>query len=132
MSGRQKLPSERRTGSRIVRFEGGSLGDFGTTQSNPDFPKERKKSGVAMPRFHFKTTHGSEVHDDPEGMELKSLKDAWKEATTATGEILKAIDGSLQPEREWRMDVTNDAGQALFSLRLIPETYVEGHKLKEG
>jgi hypothetical protein len=48
------------------------------------------------------------------------------------GEILKEIDGSLEPEREWRMDVTNDAGQALFSLRLIPETYVEGHKLKEG
>jgi hypothetical protein len=63
-------------------------------------------------------------------MELKDLRAAWKEATTATGEILKGIDGSLEPEREWRMDVTNDAGQALFSLRLIPETYVEGHKLK--
>jgi hypothetical protein len=85
-----------------------------------------------MPRFHFKTLHGTETHDDPEGMELKNLKAAWKEATTATGEILKGIDGSLEPEREWRMDVTNDVGQALFSLRLIPETYVEGQKLKES
>jgi hypothetical protein len=94
-------------------------------------PKHRKY-GVAMSRFHFKTTHGSEVHDDPEGMELKDQRAAWKEATLATGEILKQIDGSLEPERELRMDVTNHAGQALFSLRLIPETYVEGHKLKDS
>ena len=85
-----------------------------------------------MPRFHFKTRHGTESQDDPEGMELKDVSAAWEEATRATGEILKEIDGSLEPEREWRMDVTNDAGQALFRLRLIPETYVEGHKLKEG
>jgi hypothetical protein len=85
-----------------------------------------------VPRFHFKTVHGAESHDDPEGMELKDLRAAWKEATRATGEILKLIDGSLEPEREWRMDVTDEAGRALFSLRLIPETYVEGHKLKEG
>jgi hypothetical protein len=83
-------------------------------------------------RFHFITLHGTEVYDDPEGMELHDLKAAWKEATRATGEILKDIDGSLEPEREWRMDVTDDAGQALFSLRLIPETYIEGHKLKES
>jgi hypothetical protein len=59
-----------------------------------------------VPRFHFKTVHGAESHDDPEGMELKDLRAAWKEATRATGEILKLIDGSLEPEREWRMDVT--------------------------
>jgi hypothetical protein len=82
--------------------------------------------------FHFKTSHGTVSHDDPEGMELKDLRAAWKEATRATGEILKLIDGSLEPDREWRMDVTNDTGQALFSLRPIPETYVEGHKLKES
>jgi hypothetical protein len=58
-----------------------------------------------VPRFHFKTVHGTESHDDPEGMELKDLRAAWKEATKATGEILKQIDGSLEPEREWRMDV---------------------------
>jgi hypothetical protein len=57
-------------------------------------------------------------------MELE-LKAAWAEATRATGEILEEIDGSLEPEREWRMDVSNDAGQPLFSLRLMPETYVE-------
>jgi hypothetical protein len=84
-----------------------------------------------MPRFHFKTRYGTEDREDPEGTELKDLKAAWSEATRATGEILKEIDGSLEPDREWRMDVSNDTGQELFSLRLIPETYVEGHKLKD-
>jgi hypothetical protein len=96
------------------------------------FTRNTGNTEVAMSRFHFKTTHGSEVHDDPEGLELKDQRAAWKEATLATGEILKQIDGSLEPERELRMDVTNHAGQALFSLRLIPETYVEGHKLKDS
>jgi hypothetical protein len=52
-----------------------------------------------VPRFHFKTVHGAESHDDPEGMELKDLSAAWKEATGATGEILKQIDGSLAGTR---------------------------------
>lgn len=82
-----------------------------------------------MPIFRFSTRHGEEI-DQGDGVELETLRDAWKEATRAAGEILKDIDGSLDPEREWRMDVTNDAGQPLFSLRLIPETYVEGEKLK--
>jgi hypothetical protein len=38
-----------------------------------------------MSRFHFKTRHGTESQDDPEGMELKDLSAAWKEATRATG-----------------------------------------------
>jgi hypothetical protein len=84
-----------------------------------------------MPHFYFKVSHRGKVSPDEEGMELKNLKEAWQEATTAAGEILKEIDGSLDPESEWRMDVTNDAGQPLFSLRLIPETYIEGRKLKE-
>ena len=57
--------------------------------------------------------YGAESHDDPERIELKDLRAAWKEATRATGEILKQIDGSLEPEREWRMHVTNDAVSGL-------------------
>jgi len=83
-----------------------------------------------MARFHFRTRYGAEIREDTEGMELKDLKAAWHEATCAAGEILKDLDGSLDPEREWRMDVTNDQRQPLFSLRLIPETYTEGEKLR--
>jgi hypothetical protein len=82
-----------------------------------------------MPVFRFKTRHGRDVFEG-DGIELGTLREAWKQATSAAGEILKDVDGSLDPDREWRMDVMDEAGRALFSLRLIPETYVEGRKLK--
>jgi hypothetical protein len=52
------------------------------------------------------------------------------EAACAAGQILKDLDGSLDPEGEGRIDVTTDRKQPLFSLRLIPETYIEGEKLR--
>jgi hypothetical protein len=62
-------------------------------------------------------------------LELKNLKAAWHEAACAAREILKDLDGSLDPEGEWRTDVTNDRNQPLFSLGLIPDTYM-GEKLR--
>ena len=90
---------------------------------------DQARYGVMMPIFRFSARHGEET-DQGDGVELETLRDAWKVATRAAGEILADIDGSLDPDREWRMDVTNDAGQPLFSLRLIPEMHVEGQKLK--
>jgi uncharacterized protein DUF6894 len=83
-----------------------------------------------MPIFHFNTCHGDECRDDPDGMELKDLPQAWHEATCTTGEILRDMDGAL--EREWRMDVSDHGGNALFSLRVIRETYVAAKQLKRG
>jgi hypothetical protein len=65
-------------------------------------------------------------------MPMESARQAWQEATRAAGEILKDLDGSLEPHREWRMDVSDDDGNPLFSLRLIPETYVPRSELKKG
>lgn len=82
-----------------------------------------------MPLFRFRTKHGREAFEG-DAIELPTLREVWREATRSAAEILKDFDGSLEPDREWRMDVTNEEGQALFSLRVIPETYVEGRKLK--
>jgi len=83
-----------------------------------------------MPVYRFKTRYGPHAFEgDP--MEFASLADAWKDATRCVGEILRDIDGSLEPDREWRMDVMNAEGQALFSFRVLPETYVEGRRLRE-
>jgi hypothetical protein len=84
-----------------------------------------------MPVYHFKTHYGTEIIES-DGIPMDSTRQAWKEATRAAGEILKDIDGSLEPHREWRMDVSDDNGNVLFSLRLIPETYVPRSELKTG
>jgi hypothetical protein len=82
-----------------------------------------------MPVYHFKTRYGTEINES-DGMPMDSTHEAWKEATRAAGEILKDLDGSLEPHREWRMDVSDDNGNLLFSLRLIPQTYVPRRELK--
>jgi hypothetical protein len=84
-----------------------------------------------MPVYRFKT-HYRENVEESDGIELESTRKAWKEATKAAGEILKDLDGSLEPHSEWRMDVFDDDGNSLFSLRLIPQTYVARSELKNG
>jgi hypothetical protein len=69
-----------------------------------------------MPVYHFKTRYGNEIVES-DGMPLESTRQPWKQATRAAGENLKDLDGSLEPHREWRMDVSDDDGNALFSLR---------------
>jgi hypothetical protein len=83
-----------------------------------------------MPIFHFHTRHGDDSRDDTEGMELKDLPQAWHEATCTAGEILRDMDGAL--DREWRMDVSDHGGTPLFSLRVVPETYVAVKRLIRG
>jgi hypothetical protein len=82
-----------------------------------------------MPVYRFKTSYRDEV-EESDGIELESTRQAWKEATTAAGEILKDLDGSLEPHSEWRMDVSDGDGNALFSLRVIPRTYIPRGELK--
>jgi hypothetical protein len=76
-----------------------------------------------MPRYFFSTTHG-DLPSDPElAMEFPDDRAAWSEAVKCCGEILKDIDGKLQPNLEWRMDVDDENHELIYSLRLIPEAY---------
>jgi hypothetical protein len=82
-----------------------------------------------VPAYLFKTLYRSEAStSDP--IELEHVGQAWKQATRAAGEMLKDLDGSLEPYSEWRMDVSDEEGNALFSLRVIPQSYVPRKELK--
>ena len=74
-----------------------------------------------MPLYRFSTTHGDTVFDKGEALDLENDDAAWEEATLACGEILKGIDGSLNPDREWRMDVHDETGTKVFTLRMVSE-----------
>ncbi len=75
-----------------------------------------------MSRFFFHTSYKQFSADD-EGVELADRRAAWKQATIAAGQILRDIDGELTPGREWRMDVTDDKRNILFSLKFSAEAY---------
>jgi len=73
-----------------------------------------------MPRYYFHITHEFR-EDDLDGQELPDKHAAWKEATVTAGQMLQDIDGKLQPDREWRLEVADEFQNTLFVLHIHAE-----------
>jgi hypothetical protein len=73
-----------------------------------------------MPRYFFHVYHDT-PQIDYEGEELPDKYAAWEEATVMAGRTLQSIDGKLQPEREWRMEVTDEFANRLYVLHINAE-----------
>jgi hypothetical protein len=73
-----------------------------------------------MPRYFFHVYHDQTLIDD-EGEELPDKHAAWKEATVMAGQTLQGLDGKLQPDRGWRMEVTDEFDEPLFILHIHAE-----------
>ena len=74
-----------------------------------------------MPRYVF-TIHDGGPESDPVEVDLPDLRAARAEAVRTAGEVLRDIDGPL-PGREWRMEVTDEAGAPLLTLRFYAEEH---------
>ena len=68
-----------------------------------------------MPRYHFnvldRTTYIDEI-----GTDLASIDDAKREARRYAGNLLADSAMRSSPDREWRVEVTDHQGSALFCL----------------
>ncbi|HXP66005.1 MAG TPA: hypothetical protein VN815_11060 [Steroidobacteraceae bacterium] len=73
-----------------------------------------------MPRYFFHVHH-DRAQLDTEGEELPDKHAAWREATITAGQILQGIDGKLNPDREWRMEVEDEFRNLLFVLHINAE-----------
>jgi hypothetical protein len=73
-----------------------------------------------MPRYFFHVYHNA-AEIDYEGEELPDKHAAWHEATTLAGRRLQSLDGRLQPDREWRMEVTDEFANPLYVLHINAE-----------
>jgi hypothetical protein len=74
-------------------------------------------------RFFFRVfTDGVERHRS-EGLLFTDKHEVWQEASTSTGEILREIDGKMQPGLDWRMDVTDEAGQLIYRFSFKAEDF---------
>ena len=75
-----------------------------------------------MPTFSFHVSQSK----NPEGSALQevfeSREDAWQSAAALCADMARDIVTQLTPDSEWRIDVTDDIGNALFSFRLVAET----------
>ena len=72
-----------------------------------------------MPRYYFHTSRGDGISKQAnEGIELPDHDAAWLEATSACGEIIRDMNGSLTPGESWSMIVKDDRGAEVFRLEL--------------
>lgn len=56
-----------------------------------------------------------------EGIAFPSREEAWREASTSAGEILREMDGNMQIGLNWRMEVSNSAGDLIYRLSFKTE-----------
>jgi hypothetical protein len=74
-----------------------------------------------MSRYYFNIRYGDNLFDDDEGSAHATDEHAWEEATKASGEMLRDLDGKLRDGEEWRMEVTNEASEVVFVIRINAE-----------
>jgi hypothetical protein len=76
-----------------------------------------------MPRYFFHIYQGGRHLPDEIGSDLPDENAAWKEATVTVGQILEDLDGALKPGLQWRMEVTDEAGNPICVLRILAERH---------
>ena len=75
---------------------------------------------TSMPKYYFHVYH-NKIQIDHVGEELPDKHAAWREATIMAGQTLQGLDGKLQPDREWRMEVTDEFANPLYVLHINAE-----------
>ncbi|MCA6105378.1 DUF6894 family protein [Bradyrhizobium australafricanum] len=73
-----------------------------------------------MPRYFFHVHHRTH-HPDDTGIDLPGKDEAWKEATFTAGQLIQDLDGALKPGQEWRLEVTDEAGNPICVLHVLAE-----------
>ena len=70
-----------------------------------------------MPRFFFNVRNGDRLNArDDVGQELPDRRAAWEMATRYAGDSLRDLDGDLQPDDDWRLDVQTEDGACVFQI----------------
>ena len=75
-----------------------------------------------MPRYFFHVKDGKDMPDH-EGTELAGIAEARHQAVTAAGEMIKHQDDTVWNGSEWRMNVTDEAGRHVFTLRFAADNH---------
>ena len=78
-----------------------------------------------MPRYFFNVKDGKDIPDD-EGTELAGVVQARTQAILTAGEMIRSDGATVRNGSDWRMNVTDEAGDRLFTLRFSADDYGPG------
>jgi hypothetical protein len=73
-----------------------------------------------MPRYFFHVRESVDIIDN-DGTAFPGPDEARSEAVVAAGEMLKDIGGKFWKSPDWRLWVTDEAGQTICALRFSAE-----------
>jgi hypothetical protein len=71
-----------------------------------------------MPKFFFHVSHGGETQTDQDGSELPDARAAWHEAVASVGHSIRDLNGALETDVPWRLEVTGEQGQLVHSIEV--------------
>jgi hypothetical protein len=74
--------------------------------------------GLFIMRCYFHLTDGHERIVDDKGMEVRNLDDAHRQAMLAVNEFCAEADATSDEWGGWTLEVTDEQGEALFSISL--------------
>jgi hypothetical protein len=83
-------------------------------------PPQSRESHV--PRYFFHLHDGKNIPDN-EGIELAGLAEARNQAIVAAGEMIRSDGHTVWNGSEWRMDVTDEPGNSVFTLRFAADDH---------
>jgi hypothetical protein len=73
-----------------------------------------------MPRYFF-NVHDGRSSPDQEGTELPDIGTARAQAVGFSGEVLRDTGAKYWDHPDWRLDVLDEGGRTLFTLRFSAE-----------
>jgi hypothetical protein len=83
-------------------------------------PPQKQESHV--PRYFFDVKDGKDI-PDTQGIELAGVAEARNQAIASAGEMIRSDGNTVWNGSDWRMDVTDEAGDRLFTLRFSANDY---------
>jgi hypothetical protein len=76
-----------------------------------------------MTAYTFRITHEASEIEHETTLDLPDLHAAWEEATITAGHMLKDLDGDLKPKTEWAVQILDDSGNLIRTIRIVTEPH---------
>jgi hypothetical protein len=72
-------------------------------------------------RYFFHVVINGSQSGQSDGLLFSDRAAAWREASLSCGEIIREMDGKIEPGCNWQMEVADQTGQAIYRFTFTAE-----------